>query len=63
MQVGNSCVINERIKDPARETQFLKSCDKDFPGGPVDENPPCNVGDTGSIPGQGTEIPDTAGSN
>ena len=28
----------------------------DFPGGPVVENLPCNAGDVGSIPGQGTKI-------
>ena len=28
-----------------------------FPGGPVVKNPPCNAGDVGSIPGQGTKIP------
>ena len=28
----------------------------DFPGGPVVKNPPCNAGDTSSIPGQGTKI-------
>ena len=26
-------------------------------GGPVVESPPCNAGDSGSIPGQGTKIP------
>ena len=30
---------------------------KDFPGGPVVKNLPCNAGDVGLIPGQGTEIP------
>ena len=30
---------------------------RDFPGGPVVKNPPCNVGDQGSIPGRGTKIP------
>ena len=30
---------------------------RDFPGGPVVENPPCNAGDLGSIPGQGTKTP------
>ena len=25
----------------------------DFPDGPMAKNPPCNAGDTGSIPGQG----------
>ena len=29
----------------------------DFPGGPVVKNPPCNVGDMGSIRGLGTKIP------
>ena len=30
---------------------------RDFPGGPVVENLPCNAGDTGLIPGGGTKIP------
>ena len=30
---------------------------RDFPGGPVVENLPCNAGDTGSIPGWGAKIP------
>ena len=34
----------------------MKMKDRDFPGGPVVMNPPCNAGDTGSIPGQGTKI-------
>ena len=29
----------------------------DFPGGPEVKNPPCNAGDTCSIPGQGNKIP------
>ena len=29
----------------------------DFPGGPVVKNLPCNVGDTGSIPGRAIKIP------
>ena len=33
----------------------------DFPGGPVVENPPCNAGDEGSIPGRGTKIPHAVG--
>ena len=32
----------------------------DFPGGPVVKDPPCNAGDMGLIPGQGTKIPQTA---
>ena len=34
----------------------LKKERRDFPGGPVVKNPPCNAGDVGSIPGQGTKI-------
>ena len=30
--------------------------DRDFPSGPVVKNPPCNVRDMGSIPGQGAKI-------
>ena len=30
----------------------------DLPGGPVVKNLPSNAGDEGSIPGQGTKIPD-----
>ena len=29
----------------------------DFPGGPEIKKVPCNAGDMGSIPGQGTKIP------
>ena len=31
-----------------------------LPGGPVVNNPPCNAGDVGSIPGRGTKIPHAA---
>ena len=30
---------------------------RDFPDGPVVKNLPCNAGDVGLIPGQGTKIP------
>ena len=30
---------------------------RDFPGGPMVKNPPCNAGEVGSIPGQRTRIP------
>ena len=33
---------------------------RDFPGGPVVKNLPCNAGDTGLIPGWGNKIPHTA---
>ena len=29
----------------------------DYTGGPVLKNPPCNAGDMGSNPGEGTKIP------
>ena len=32
----------------------------DFSGGPMVKNLPCNAGDVGSIPGQGTKIPQAA---
>ena len=34
--------------------------DQDFPGGPVVKTPPSNAGCVGSIPGQGTKIPQHA---
>ena len=34
---------------------------RDFPGGPVVKNLPCNAGDTGWIPGRGTKIPHASG--
>ena len=33
----------------------FKKLKQDFPGGAVVKNPAANVGDTGSIPGQGTD--------
>ena len=35
--------------------------DRDFPGGPVVKNLPSNAWDVGSIPGQGTKIPQAVG--
>ena len=32
-----------------------------FPGGPMVENPTCNIGDIGSIPSRGTKIPHAVG--
>ena len=36
---------------------FLKNSLRDSPDGPVVKNPPCNAGDTGLFPGQGTKFP------
>ena len=41
----------------------LKKKKKDFPGSPVVKNLPSSAGDVGSIPGQGTKIPQAVGSS
>ena len=46
---GLSVFPNKTLKE--------KYCFGDVSGGPVVENPRCNAGDSGSIPGQGTKIP------
>ena len=35
---------------PKEASYLLRNHSWDFPGGPVVKNPPCNAGDTGSIP-------------
>ena len=40
---------------------FKDDNSRDFPAGPVVKNLPCNAGDTGSVPGQGTKIPYATG--
>ena len=35
----------------------IEMYNRDFPGGPVVKNPPCNADDLGSITGWGTKIP------
>ena len=37
--------------EPRKNINIKKK--EDFPGGPVDKNPPANSGDMGSIPGPG----------
>ena len=39
----------------------LRKAQRDFPGGPVVKNLPCNAGDTGLNPGQETKIPHATG--
>ena len=51
--------VSRRIK--RHEDWKERSKPQDFPGGPVVKNPPCNAGDVGSIPSQGTEIPHATG--
>ena len=43
-------IIKHRSQDSFKVPQ-------DFPSGPVVRNPPCNAGDVGLIPDQGTRIP------
>ena len=37
--------------------ETIRSLKWDFPGAPVVKSPPCNAKDRGSIPDQGTKIP------
>ena len=36
---------------------WIKIASRDFSGGPMVKSPPCNAGDSGLVPGQGTKIP------
>ena len=47
------------IKNIAKN--LSKDQPRDFPGGPVVKNPPCNAEDLGLVPGLGTKIPLAAG--
>ena len=50
------------VEQKAGLTQtFSKLCPWDFRRGPVVKNLPCNAGDVGLIPGQGTKIPHAVG--
>ena len=51
-----SCDFSHR--SPWQEVEEIKA--RDFPGGPVVKNPPCNAGDTGLSPGRGTKVPHAA---
>ena len=42
-------------------TQQWRDDAEDFPGGPMVENSPSNIGDEDSIPGQGTKTPRATG--
>ena len=44
----------ENVREGLARNQY-----QDFPAGPLVKNPPCIVGNLGSIPGQGTEISHT----
>ena len=50
----------ERLEDLLGNVKQKKKKKKkpgNISGGPVVKNPPCNAGDVGSVPGQGTKIP------
>ena len=49
--------INHHKRAFTLTSDDLKQVLRDFPGGPVVENPPCIAGNAGSFPDQGTKIP------
>ena len=51
-----SLVLKHGIHFP-QCNRYSRNAYWDFPGGPVVKNPPCNAGDTGSIPGRENKIP------
>ena len=52
----------QRKLRPLGEALFKKKYKiRDFLGGPLVKNVPCNAGDVGSIPGAGTKIPQASG--
>ena len=54
-------ILNCRVRKNV--INFLSTMNhfRDFPGGPVVNNPACNLGDVGLIPGWGTKIPHACG--
>ena len=48
-----TCLVQESTVSGTKEIQKTDG----FPGGPVVKDLPSNAGDLGSIPGQGTKIP------
>ena len=54
---GNGETKAERLEDLLENVKTKKKKPGNISGGPVVKNPPCNAGDVGSIPGQGTKIP------
>ena len=66
-QSGKEHFIEGTVSTKALRQETLVMCSRprkevrDFPGCPVVKNPPCNAGDTGSVPGRGAEIPYATG--
>ena len=54
----NACC--NRTLEMASKRNTTQGWFRGLPGGPVVKNPPCNAGDSGSIPGGGTKIPHAA---
>ena len=49
-------VVGQHFKNVRGSMQEMAPC-QGLPCGPVVKNPACTAGDTGPVPGQGTEIP------
>ena len=54
---ANECHANVCQKVTRSQERGMEKIPWDFPGGPVVNNLPCNAGDIGQFPGQGTKIP------
>ena len=55
--MNKSLGCNYSMVTTANSTTLLTSkLPRDFPGGPVVKNLPCNAGDSGLIPAQGTKV-------
>ena len=50
-------VVHKVESGTQNKSVFKKLDSRNFPGGPVVKNLPCNAGYTGSIPSQGTKTP------
>ena len=53
---GNLKIKNNKWKWGVEASSLIKYKFRDFAGGPVVMNMPCNTGDKCSIPGQGTKV-------
>ena len=51
-----SQIKNAGASSLCKKVELFKGSGRDFPGGPVVKNLPCNAGDVCSLPGQGTKI-------
>ena len=48
--ISDLCTFKFHLYSTLALRMMLKGLRGGFPGGPVVKNPPCNAGDTGSIP-------------